>query len=232
MILGENGEKMSKSRGNVVNPDDIVARYGADTLRCYEYFMGPFDQEIAWSDRAVTGVHRFLRRVHDLAQKPRVTDDAAREGRRNRLVARVQRDLDRFHFNTIISAFMEQVNAMTDEKDVYTPELETLTLLLAPFAPHLAEELWRTELGHAESIFRAAWPVADSALLATEEVQIPVQVNGKHRATLTVAHGMAEADVLALAHAEENVARHLDGMHVVKVVYVPNRLLNIVIQPL
>ncbi len=231
MILGGNGEKMSKSKGNVVNPDDVIARVGADALRVYEAFMGPFDQETAWSDQSIQGVARFLRRVYDLGGKLRVAGDAAREGRRHRLIARVNGDVARFHFNTIIAALMENVNELTAGPDITTAELETLVLLLAPFAPHLAEAMWHDDLGHRESVFRASWPEADAALARTETIEIPVQVNGKHRGTITVARDLSDEDVVTIARAEANVARTLEGMVVVKTIVVPNRLVNFVVRP-
>ena len=230
--------KMSKSRGNVVNPDDIVAEYGADSLRLYEMFMGPLEQVKPWNTRSVDGVHRFLARAYRLildrdtgALASRVTDaEAAPEQLRvlHATIRKVTDDVEALRFNTAIAAMMEFVNAATKWEHVPRSTAEPFVLLLAPFAPHLAEELWHA-LGHDATLAHAPWPEADERFLVQDTVAVAVQVNGKLRGTVTVP---AEADrdaVLAAARAEPNVAKYLDGASVRKEVVVPGRLVNFVV---
>jgi leucyl-tRNA synthetase len=230
--------KMSKSRGNVVNPDDVVAAYGADSLRLYEMFMGPLEQVKPWSTRGVEGVHRFLARVYRLlvdeesgALAGTVTDDApSREQLRalHAAVKKVGEDIEDLRFNTAIAAMMEFVNAAYKWDAVPRAVAEPFVLVLAPFAPHLAEELWRL-LGHEESLAYAPWPAYDEALLVEDEKEIAVQVNGKMRGTVRVAADAPEEVVLEAARAVENVQRHLQGATIRKEIVVPGRLVNFVV---
>ncbi len=223
--------KMSKSRGNVVNPDDVVAEYGADSLRLYEMFMGPLEQTKPWSTSGVEGVHRFLNRVWRLATEQPVTDgEPTKEHLRtlHAAIKKVTEDLDGLRFNTAISAMMEFANAALKWEATPRPVLEAFVLLLAPFAPHLGEELWH-RLGHSESLTYARWPEYDEALLKEDEVEIAVQVNGKLRGTITVAADASKEAVLEAARAEENVARYLAEGTVRKEIYVPGRLVNFVV---
>ncbi len=237
-ILGEDGQKMSKSRGNVVNPDDIVARFGADSMRLFEMFMGPLEDTKPWSTRGVEGVHRFLNRSWRML----VSDDgrlhpAVREGEcppeRERLLHRtiqgVSADLDQLSFNTAISRLMIFVNAFLNDEPRQKHAMEKFVLLLSPFAPHIAEELWE-KLGHESSLAFAPWPVYDAEKARAEEVEIVVQVNGKVRSKFTAAAGTAEGDLEERARAEEGVRQHIAGKEVVKVITVKNRLVNIVVR--
>ncbi|HEX8386549.1 MAG TPA: leucine--tRNA ligase [Rubricoccaceae bacterium] len=230
--------KMSKSRGNVVNPDDVVAEYGADSLRLYEMFMGPLEQVKPWNTRSVDGVHRFLARAYRLlvdrdtrALAPRVTDDEPTDEQNRVLHAAVHKvtdDVEALRFNTAIAAMMEFVNAATKWEHVPRAVAEPFVLLLAPFAPHLAEELWHV-LGHEGTLAYAPWPEADGRFLVQDTVAVAVQVNGKLRGTVTVAADADKDAVLAAARAEPNVARYLDGASVRKEIVVPGRLVNFVV---
>jgi leucyl-tRNA synthetase len=223
--------KMSKSRGNVVNPDDVVAQYGADSLRLYEMFMGPLEQTKPWSMRGVEGVHRFLARVWRLATEVGFEDvDASREQQRvlHASIRKVTEDIEGLRFNTAIAAMMEFVNAAYKWETVPRSVMEPFVLILAPFAPHLAEELWQ-RLGHEDSLAYAPWPRHDEALLAADEVEIAVQVNGKLRGSITVPAGAERDAVLDAARRHENVARYLENGSVRKEVLVPGRLVNFVV---
>ena len=234
--VGARAHKMSKSRGNVVNPDDVVAGYGADSMRLYEMFMGPLEQTKPWSTRGVEGVHRFLNRawrllVDDEAGAAKTTDaEPSREQLRllHGLIQKVTDDVEGLRFNTAIAAMMEFVNAANKWEGVPRAVAEPFVLLLSPFAPHLAEELWQ-KLGHDASLAYEPWPEADADYLRTDTVPIAVQVNGKLRATIEVAADAPRETVLALARAQENVQRFLDGGTVRKEVYVPGRIVNLVV---
>ncbi|HEX9950938.1 MAG TPA: leucine--tRNA ligase [Rubricoccaceae bacterium] len=229
--------KMSKSRGNVVNPDDIVAEYGADSLRLYEMFMGPLEQVKPWNTRSVDGVHRFLARAYRLlldrdtgARHARVVDAEATPEQLRALHATIRKvtdDVEALRFNTAISAMMEFVNAATKWEHVPRSTAEPFVLLLAPFAPHLAEELWHA-LGHADTLAYDAWPEADARFLVQDTVSLAVQVNGKLRGTVAVAADADREAVIAAARAEPNVAKYLDGATVRKEIVVPGRLVNFV----
>jgi leucyl-tRNA synthetase len=232
--------KMSKSRGNVVNPDDIVARHGADAFRLYEMFLGPLEQVKPWNTRGVEGTHRFLNRVWRLVagseadeagNAPSVADAApTREQQRllHQTIAKVTEDIEAMRFNTAISALMELTNAAYKWPQVPRAAAETLVLLLAPLAPHLAEELWQ-RLGHAESLAYHAWPVADPALLKAEVLEIPVQVNGKVRGKISVPAEALDAEVIEIAKADQNVGKHLAGQSVKRAIYVRGRIVNFVV---
>lgn len=241
MILGENNEKMSKSRGNVINPDDVVQEYGADSLRLYEMFMGPLEQVKPWSMKGVEGVYRFLGRAWRL-----IVDDAAEETVLNAAVQDVELtdeqarvvhktikgvtdDIEKLSFNTAISKMMEFTNFFTGQDVRPRSAMESIVLLLAPFAPHIAEELWHV-LGHNESLTYTPWPKYDESKLIEAEVEIPVQVNGKVRGKIKVP---ADADVAAMqqiAEADESVQSQLAGKNVVKVICVPKRMVNFVVK--
>ena len=230
--------KMSKSRGNVVNPDDIVDEYGADSLRLYEMFMGPLEQVKPWNTRSVDGVHRFLARAYRLVVDPDtgrqsggVTDEPPTRDQARVLHATVQKvtdDVEGLRFNTAIAAMMEFVNAATKWDAVPRETAEAFALVLAPFAPHLAEELWRV-LGHDRSLAYEPWPQADPDLLREDTVEIAVQVNGKLRGTVEVDAGADKDALLAAARAEPNVAKYLEEGTVRKEIAVPGRLVNFVV---
>ncbi len=229
LILGEDGRKMSKSLGNVINPDDVVDRYGADTLRLYEMFMGPFEDYAPWNTGAMVGIRRWLDRIWRL--QDRVVQDAQQEAvvrqraQLSKLTRLVTDHIDGFKFNTAVSALMIQTNAFMDEPAVSNEAFSTFTQLLAPFAPHLAEELWQ-RLGNADSIAHAPWPVPQ-AETADERCTIVVQVQGKVRGTMTLRTGAGIDEAIAEARQLENVARHL-GDSPWKTVFVPNKLVNFI----
>jgi leucyl-tRNA synthetase len=251
MIQAEDGQKMSKSKGNVVTPDSVVEKYGADALRVYELFIAPFEQSVAWSDRGVQGTYRFLGRFWNLvnevveAQGSGVAADEAEaeKGRQvlrtlNKTIRKVTRDMDGFRFNTAVSALMELQNEVVD---VWTGArgaltlaqwrevVSAMTLLVCPMAPHLAAEVW-VLLGHGEGVLDAPWPAWDDALAADEVVTVVVQVNGKLRDRLEVPVDAEKDDVLAMARAAENAARFLEDKQVVKEIFVPGKLVNFVVR--
>jgi leucyl-tRNA synthetase len=229
MILGENNEKMSKARGNVVNPDDVVKGYGADALRGYEMFMGPLEQVKPWQTSGIEGVHRFLERAWNLATGPLSVAPTAYDIETRRLVHKTVRkvtlDIEGLRFNTAISAMMILVRHLSGLAEVPREAVETLALILGPFAPHLGEEIWQ-RLGHLESQAYASWPQFDPDLVHDQTVEIGVQVNGKVRGTITLP---VDADVelaKAAALAEPRIASHLQGKNVRKVIYVKGKILN------
>ena len=237
MILGEDNQKMSKSRGNVVNPDHVIREYGADSLRLYEMFMGPLEAVKPWNMRGVEGVHRFLNRVYRLvcddetgAVLPTVSGEPTDEQRRalHAMLKKVGEDIEGLRFNTAISAMMEFVNEAYKWERHPRALLEPFLLVLSPLAPHLAEELW-SRLGHPDTLAYAPWPQHDPAWLVTDTMEIVVQVNGKLRGRLVVAKDLAQAEVLAAAQAEPTVAPHMAGKTLRKAVYVPGKLVNFVV---
>ena len=231
--------KMSKSRGNVINPDEVVKDYGADSLRLYEMFMGPLEATKPWSMRGVEGVYRFLSRVwrvfmddraEEMKLNPQVTagaPDAETLRALHQTIKRVTEDLDHMRFNTAIAAMMEYTNHLTPLASKPRAALEPFVLLLAPFAPHLAEELWRA-LGHAETLAYESWPSFDPALLVASTIEIPVQVNGKLRSKLVVAPDTAKEELEKMALADPKVQENLAGRAPKKVIVVPGKLVNVV----
>ncbi|MEJ6635469.1 MAG: leucine--tRNA ligase [Akkermansiaceae bacterium] len=239
LIMGEDGQKMSKSLGNVVNPDDVVERYGADSLRLYEMFMGPLDQDKPWAMKGVEGVSRFLAKVWRVACSEDAegnwelsgkiadsqNDDLAKTT--HQTIKRVEEAINTLRFNTGISAMMECTNAYTAAKEIPKDLFLTFLKLLSPFAPHLAEEI-NALLGETELVSEQAWPVLDESLLVESEIQLIVQVNGKLRARITVPADISKEDAEKQALADENVQTHTDGKTVRKVIVVPGKLVNIV----
>ena len=223
--------KMSKSRGNVVNPDEIVTRYGADAFRLYEMFLGPLEQVKPWNTRGVEGTFRFLDRAWRLVGEGGI---AAVEPTNEQLralhqtIAKVTDDVEALRFNTAISALMELVNAAYKWPSVPRAIAEPFVLLLSPLAPHLAEELWQ-RLGYDESLAHRAWPVADPAYLRADVIEIPVQVNGKVRGKIQVPAEAGENEVIDIARADQNVGRHLAGQTVQRAIYVRGRIVNFVV---
>jgi leucyl-tRNA synthetase len=230
--------KMSKSRGNVVNPDDVVAAYGADAFRLYEMFMGPLEQVKPWNTRGVEGTHRFLNRVWRLVAaadgdglNETVQDSPPSSAQLQSLhqtIAKVTDDIENLRFNTAIAALMEFTNTATKWPTLPRDIAELFVLILAPLAPHIAEELWE-RLGHEDSLAYAAWPEADAALLKTDTIEVPVQVNGKMRGRIEIPADATEDLVLKLAREDSNVARNLEGKQVTRAIYVPGRIVNFVI---
>lgn len=230
MITGKNGIKMSKSKGNVVSPDDLVRDYGCDSLRLYELFVGPPELDSEWDDRGIEGVYRFISRFWKLVMDQK--DQDVKETKelirlRNRLVYDVTTRLENFSLNTVISAFMEYNNKLIDlsrKGGVDKKTLETFVQLLAPFAPHISEELYH-ELGHENSVFETGWPTYDEAAMEEDEVEIAVQINGKTRAVISIPKDIAKEE--ALAKGEEALGDKLTG-NVIKEIYVPGKIINIV----
>ncbi len=237
LILGPDGQKMSKSKGNVVDPDKEVEKYGADTVRMYFAFLGPYDQNYAWNFNGVLGVRRFLDRVWNFVQ--RSGDAELPEAGSADIPVAIHRAIKdvgehiKFHrFNTGVSGLMKLLNELEDisaGQKLAREQYEVIVKLLAPFAPHIAEELWAEVLGNEPSVHRQPWPEYDQALLGRQEVRIIVQINGKVRGALAVLPGRSEAEVDALARTDENIARYLAGQTVKKTVFVPDKLINFVV---
>ncbi|HDD0539475.1 TPA: leucine--tRNA ligase [Staphylococcus aureus] len=235
MILGEGNEKMSKSKGNVINPDDIVQSHGADTLRLYEMFMGPLDAVIAWSEKGLDGSRRFLDRVWrlmvnedgTLSSKIVTTNNKSLDKVYNQTVKKVTEDFETLGFNTAISQLMVFINECYKVDEVYKPYIEGFVKMLAPIAPHIGEELW-SKLGHEESITYQPWPTYDEALLVDDEVEIVVQVNGKLRAKIKIAKDTSKEEMQEIALSNDNVKASIEGKDIMKVIAVPQKLVNIV----
>jgi leucyl-tRNA synthetase len=241
MILGEDGEKMSKSRGNVINPDDVVKKYGADTLRIYEMFMGPLEKDKPWSTSAIEGTYRFLNRAYRLffnedratgndtlkvAERPLPADD---EKILHQTIKKVTEDIEAMRFNTAISQMMVFVNHFTAQEAPPRAALRIFIQLLAPFAPHLCEELWAA-IGEKTSLSHEPWPGYNAELVRADTVTLAVQVLGKLRGTLEVEPAAPQAQVEEAARKLEGVARFLEGRQVAKVIYVPGKILNFVVK--
>ena len=236
-ILGEDGRKMSKSWGNVVSPDGIIDQFGADAVRLYEMFMGPLEATKPWSTASVEGITRFLDRVWRLyvdedgsLSRAMTSDPPGIEPQRmlHQTIQKVTEDLEALKFNTAIAQMMVLVNELTKLERRPRAVLEPFALVLAPFAPHLCEELWN-RLGHAETLAYEPWPAFDPALVVEDRVTVAVQVNGKLRATLELPRGTAEAAARSAALDDERIRRYVDGAEVRKVIYVPDKLLNLVV---
>ena len=231
MILGEGGEKMSKSRGNVVNPDDIVKAYGADTLRLYVMFIGDFEQAAVWSDQAVKGCKRFLDKVWNLAESCSDSLDytPANEAAVHKTIKKVADDIEAMKFNTAIAAMMTLVGEF-QKNSCSRGDMKTLVTLLSPFAPHVAEELWEL-LGGEGFVCRQPWPTYDESKTVADTVQMAVQVNGKVRANIIVPADADNEAVTAAAQADPKVRKFTDGMALVKTIVVPGRLVNLIVKP-
>jgi leucyl-tRNA synthetase len=236
VILGPDNQRMSKSRGNVIVPDEYVAKYGADTLRTYLLFMGPYDATMAWNERALLGVKRFLDRmerlVEEQAGKGGVGSPKVRAAI-NRMSQKVSNDTAIFHYNTAIAAMMETQKTVGDLLDagerITDAELRIFAQCLAPYAPFMADGVWQ-KAGGRGSVHHSLWPAYDKALELEELMTIAVQVNGKLRGTLDLAKDTSEAEIRALAEALESVARYLAAGQLVKVIYVPGRTMNFVVR--
>lgn len=234
MILGENGEKMSKSRGNVVNPDDVIKEFGADSLRLYEMFMGPLTQTKPWQTAGIVGCHRFLSRVWRLLIGDTGAIKVKQEGvslectkALHKTIKKVSEDIESMSYNTAISAMMEFTNLCYKEPHISTDVAKTLSLLLAPFAPHMAEELWE-RLGNKSTLAYEPWPTYDVALTVDDSMTVSVQVNGKLRGTLDVAKTATQEEIMGLARALETVQRNIEGKTIRKEIYVPGKIVNFV----
>ncbi len=238
LIMGEDGRKMSKRWGNVINPDQVVEEFGADSLRIYEMFMGPFDQAVSWNNKGLVGARRFLDRVYsavsglvDEGGGCEADDLKKAQFSLHKTIKKVASDIEHFRFNTAISQMMIFVNEVTELKlgKEGIGIWKSFTLLLSPFAPHLGEELWEM-LGGAGSVVRAEWPEYDEKFLVEDTVTLGVQVNGKVRGEISVAADADESEILSMARAENNVAKYLEGAEIVKEIYVKGKLVSIVVK--
>ena len=230
MILGENGEKMSKSRGNVVNPDEIVDTYGADTMRLYEMFIGDFEKAAPWSPKSIKGCRRFLERVWSLAEKVQDGDEYSKEHEAlmHRTIKKVGEDADNLKANTAIAALMTMLNEFYD-KGVNRAEYKTFLALLNPFAPHITEELWQ-QLGETGLLSVAPWPAYDEAKTVESTVEMAVQVNGKLKGTIKLAADADKQAAIDAALAEEKVQHAIEGKQIVKQIVVPGKIVNLVVK--
>ena len=233
MITGKNGIKMSKSKGNVISPDDLVENYGCDSLRMYELFVGPPELDAEWDDRGIDGVYRFLSRFYNMVMDNK--DKGIAENRellraRHKMIYTISQRLESFSLNTVISGFMENTNNLLalakKEGGIDKGTLEAAVLMIAPFAPHIGEELWR-ELGHDDSVFHHAWPEHDTEAMKEDEIQVPVQVNGKTRAVISIPAAATKEEAIAAGKAA--VESKLTGT-IIKEIYVPKKIVNIVVK--
>jgi len=227
LILAEDGRKMSKSLGNVVNPDEVVEKYGADTLRCYEMFIGPFGEPVPWSTNGIQGVRRFLEKVWRLQENIVTDKNEDRQRLFHKTIKKVTEDVEAMHFNTAISAMMIFINECS-KSGITKDEYKTFLPILSTFAPHAAEEIWES-IGEAPSVTNQPWPEYDADLVVDEVIELPVQVNGKLRATLQVAPDASEQNVVTMAHEDDKLQKWLEGKDIKKVIYVPGRLINFVV---
>ena len=218
MILGSNGEKMSKSKGNVINPDDMVKEYGADALRIYEMFMGPIDAAKPWDPNGIDGSKKFLDRVWRLfVESNKITDIENKNLEKiyNYTVKKVTNDYENMYFNTAISQMMIFINSATKEEILPKKYAEGFVKLLSPVAPHIAEELWN-KLGHSNTITYETWPNYDESKLVNDEINLPIQVNGKVRATISISIDLLEEQIKEIAHNAPNVKNHIEGKTIIK----------------
>ncbi len=238
MILGEGNEKMSKSKGNVVNPDEIIESHGSDTLRLYEMFMGPLEASVAWSTNGLDGARRFLDRIWRLlvneedgtiSAKIQVSDDKTLEKSYHQTVKKVTEDYEGIRFNTAISQMMVFINDCYKAEVIPTAYAEGFVKMLAPIAPHIAEELWNL-LGHEGTLSYEQWPTYDESKLVDDEVEVAVQVAGKVRAKIVVAKDASKEDIEKVALADEKVQEYMAGKDLVKVIVIPGKLVNIVVK--
>ena len=230
MILGENGEKMSKSRGNVVNPDEIVDQYGADTLRLYEMFIGDFEKSAPWSQDSIRGCKRFLERTAGLLELVKgegVTPELERSF--HKTIKKVSQDIEDMKFNTAIAALMSLINEIYAHGSLTRDELKTFVTLFCPFAPHLSEEIWE-QLGETSLLSLQAWPVWDEEKTVDQTVTFAVQVNGKLRGTISLPKDITREDAFAAAKKDTNVAAHLADKQIVKEIFVPGKIVNFVVK--
>jgi leucyl-tRNA synthetase len=228
IILAENGEKMSKSRGNVINPDTVVQKFGADTLRLYEMFMGPFDQAVAWSTDGIVGPRRFLERIWVLQDKVRKNKNEDFEFSLHLSIKKVTEDIEAMKFNTAISTLMILVNDLDKKDSISRSTYEGLLKLLAPFVPHIVEELWSI-LGNKKSIHTEKWPDYDINKVDLGEVTFVVQINGKMRGQFHALKNIPETEAMAMANRLPEIQKYIAGQTVKKTIFVPGRLINIVV---
>ena len=231
MILGSNGEKMSKSKGNVVNPDDIVRDFGADSFRVYEMFMGPFDQTAPWSMESIRGCSKFLDRIWNMQEILVEGDEYSKEfeSMMHKAIKKVTNDIEDMKFNTCVSTFMTMVNEFTKVKKINKAEYKTFLQLLNPFAPHMTEEIWE-RLGEKTEIAKTPWPSFDEAKTIDDEIEVPVQINGKLKTTVKVPKDIEQSEIDKVVEENEVIAKLLDGKTIVKKIYVKGKIYNIVVK--
>jgi leucyl-tRNA synthetase len=241
MLSAIDGHKMSKSKGNVVTPDEVVTRYGTDVLRTFLLFLGPFDTEVVWDERGIVGVQRFLERywnlARDIAARPAmdIPPDQAFERKRHQTIRRISQDMERFRFNTAVAGLMEYVNDLyaAREKPIdpvqWRAAIGTLTQLLAPIAPFITEEVWRGILGENESVHRSTWPEHDEALAVEEQLILVVQVNGKLRDRVLVPASSDDASIRDAALSNPKVRSYIGDRPIQSIIVVPGRLVNVVV---
>lgn len=229
MILGENNEKMSKSRGNVINPDDIVAEYGADTLRTYEMFIGDFEKAAPWSMNGVKGVKRFLDRVYRMQEFVVAGDEYSQDmtTAMHKAIQKVSYDYENLKANTAIATLMSLVNDFYNKNSINKAEMKTFLILLNPSAPHITEEIWKS-LGFEGYLHDAPWPSYDEAKLIDDVIQIPVQINGKLRGVIDADRNATGEEIKKIIIENKNISAFLDGKTVVKEIYVPGKIYTIV----
>ncbi|MBP3284943.1 MAG: leucine--tRNA ligase [Clostridia bacterium] len=231
MILGENNEKMSKSRGNVVNPDDIINQYGTDTMRVYEMFMGDFSQAAPWSEKGVNGSRKFLERVWNLQELLKDSEEVSPDMEKevHTAIGKVTNDIDKMKFNTAIAALMSFTNAIYAKGSLTRGELKVLLLLLNPFAPHITEEIWeRNKLGGY--LHEQKWPVFDASKLEEAEIEVPIQVNGKLRGVVKVDKEAGQEEIMEITKKTKGITEHLEGKNIVKVIFVKGKIFNVVVK--
>jgi leucyl-tRNA synthetase len=230
LINAEDGRKMSKRWGNVVNPEDVISQFGVDSMRLYEMFMGPFSQAISWSTKGVSGMRRFLERFYKLGSKisEKEETDSNLENLLHKTIKKVGEDIENFRFNTAISSLMILTNELDKQEKIYEIQYTKYLILLAPFAPHIAEELWE-KLGHKESIFKEKWPEYDPEMIKDEEIKLVIQINGKLRDRIKVPAEISEDEAKKLAMESEKIKSYILGKNIKKIIFVKGKLINIVI---
>jgi leucyl-tRNA synthetase len=231
MVLGEGGVKMSKSLGNVITPDSLIEKYGADVVRAYMMFMGPYEGDVVWSTETINGVKRFVSKYYAFIldawdNKKELSDEKAHRAVA-KLIDRIEQNLLNLKFNTSISALMEFYNEFS-KAGFCEEDINNLILVIAPSLPHMAEELWHL-IGHSESVFENAWPNVDGKLLREDTIEVPVQINGKVRGRLTIRSNDPENVIREKMFANSALSAYLDKAEIKKFIYVPGRIINIVI---
>jgi leucyl-tRNA synthetase len=226
IVLAEDGQKMSKSLGNVINPDDVVEKFGADSLRLFEMFMGPLEDSKKWDTRGIMGTFRFLERVWRL--QPQASNSESKiQNLIHKTIKKVTEDIEALQFNTAISAMMILVNRFIKEEKIFQNDFEIFLKILSPFAPHFAEEIWQ-KLGHEKSIFTEKWPKYNPQKIKEDTFELVIQVNGKVRATVSVPINISENEAKELALTQERIEAFLGDKTILKIIFIPARLINIV----
>ncbi len=231
MILGEGGIKMSKSKGNVVNPDDIVKQYGSDTLRSYEMFIGPYDEAIPWSTNGLIGAHRFLSRVWDWVENVEIVEKTSEDVHRllHRTIKKVSEDIDALHFNTAVSALMIYHNEVSKAERISEEDLKSFLLLLYPFAPHMTSELWEIKIDQKIPIYTVSWPLFDPEKILEDQIKLVIQINGKVRDEFEIQRETGEEEIKKIVLERERVKHYLAGKEPKKIIYVSGKLVSIVV---